>query len=130
MAKKRFNRFRRRARSFAGFMRRRAGSVSRRGLGMAKDIVQPDAVAYGVARPYVASVISPLTSMLPLGQYSDEVGMAILNYLIASNTSGFVSSAARKGIIVENAMVGSQAGANFGLGGASKSVSSSRAMYG
>lgn len=82
---------------------------------------------YGAARPYVASLIAPVTNMLPLGQYSDEVGMGLLDYLVAKKVGGMIGQAATKGIIVENAMIGSQATAGFG---ASKSTSSSRAMYG
>jgi hypothetical protein len=36
---------------------------------------------YGAARPYVASIASPVISMIPAGQYSDEIaigGLAVV----------------------------------------------------
>ena len=39
-------------------------------------LIQIDAMAYGAARQYLANLISPVTSMIPLGTFADEIGIA------------------------------------------------------
>lgn len=77
-------------------------------------LVQVDAIAYGAARQYVANLISPLTNSLPLGAYADEVGMGLVDWLLAKNVKGFVGDIARKGLVHENARIGEQLIGNLG----------------
>ena len=65
-----------------------------------------DALLYGAVRGYASNALAPLTSKIPLGGISDEVGMGILNYFLAKNTSGMIKKIATKGLIIENAMLG------------------------
>ena len=69
-------------------------------------MLQMDALIYGATRGYVSNFLVPITSKIPLGGISDEVGMGILNYFIAKNTSGMIKKIATKGLIIENAMLG------------------------
>jgi hypothetical protein len=83
-------------------------------------LIQIDAMAYGAARQYVAQLIAPVTSMIPLGNFAEPVGLGLADWLIAKNTSGIISDVARKGLTVENAAMGSQifnTGMNVSQGG-------------
>lgn len=94
--------------------------------GSSTKLLQFDAMAYGAVRGYVSNLISPLTSKIPLGSIADEVGMGIINYYVAKNTSGMIKDIAVKGLVIENAFVGNaiaQGGLNL-LGGNSSSSSS------
>ena len=68
--------------------------------------VQFDAMIYGAGRQYVSNLITPLTSMIPLGAVSDELGMGIVNYMLAKNMKGMIKKVAMKGLIIENARIG------------------------
>lgn len=123
MAKRRFKAFRRRARSSTsrGFFGRRSKSSGGRNL------IQIDSMAYGALRPMVANLIAPVTNMIPLGGISDEVGMGLLNYFVAKKTGGLISQMATKGLVVENAMIGSSLGSGLVSQG---TTTSSATMYG
>jgi len=77
--------------------------------------VQVDAMLYGAGRQYVSDLIKPLTSNIPLGAVSDELGMGLVNYMLAKNTKGMVKKIAMKGLVIENARLG-QAVVSGGLG--------------
>jgi hypothetical protein len=66
-------------RTFGGFKtksRRSSGSSS-------SDMdVALGAIAYGATRQYVASWITPVTTMLPFGNLNDEVGMLGVSYAV------------------------------------------------
>jgi hypothetical protein len=108
-----FRRSSRRRSSFKGFARR---ASRKSGIGDSGAIFQIDALLYGAARQYTSQLIAPLTDKIPIvGGLSDEVGMGILDYMIAKNTSGMISRVARKGLVIENARVG-EALANGAMG--------------
>jgi len=109
MAKRRFKAFRRRTRSSSrGLFGRRSRSV-----GAGRSLIQIDSMAYGALRPMIANLIAPVTNMIPLGGISDEVGMGLLNYFVAKKTGGLISQVATKGLVVENAMIGSSLGSGL-----------------
>jgi hypothetical protein len=83
-------------------------------------LIQPDAMVYGAGRQYVANLISPLTSQIPLGGIADEVGMGLVDWMVAKNfKSGFIHSVALKGLVIENAAIGAAImGGGFGAMGA------------
>jgi len=114
MARKR-GLFGRRARARTGFFKRRMRSRSKSN-GSAQ-LIQPDAMLYRAGTSSIAHLASPLIGMLPLGNLSDEVTLGLIDWFVAKNTSGMISSAARKGLIVENAMLAQ--GATAGLIGTS-----------
>jgi len=79
-------------------------------------MIQPDAMVYGAVRQYGANLIAPLMANVPLlGQYSDEVGMGLIDWLVAKNTSGFIQGIAKKGLVVENARIGESLVGSFGM---------------
>lgn len=98
-----FKKARRTTRQF-GKMARRA--ARRTGVGNSGSLFQLDAMLYGAARQYTSNLIAPVTSKIPIGSLADEVGMGVLDYLIAKHTSGMISNVARKGLVIENARVG------------------------
>lgn len=79
---------------------------SRKGSNSVK-MLQIDAMAYGAVRGLLSNWISPLTSKIPLGDMADEVGCGLVDYFVAKNTSGMIKNIATKGLIIENAFVGS-----------------------
>lgn len=108
MARKRS--FKRRA---VGFARKAA---RRGGVGNSAALLQVDAMAYGAVRQYVSSTIAPVTSKIPLGTLSDEIGMGLVCWGVAKYAGkGMLGNIARKGLVIENARVG-EALVNGGLG--------------
>jgi len=102
-------RFRRRARrrssgrSFSKRRRRSGGSSF--GMGT-NSLIQPDAMIYGAIRGKVSTMLDPITSKIPLGSISDEVGMGLLNWFVAKKTGGMLRNVAMKGLVIENARLG------------------------
>ena len=105
MARRRFKRARA-SRFFARKSARRAAS------GNSNKLIQIDAMVYGALRPYVSGLIAPLTNKIPLGNLADEAGMGLLNYFVAKR-GGMFGSIARKGLIIENGMIGSSLSGMF-----------------
>ncbi len=72
---------------------------------------------YGLARGKVASLISPLTSKIPMGQYADELGMGVLNYYIAKGKIPMIpKNVGLAGLAIESFVIGQDIGAgNFSL---------------
>jgi hypothetical protein len=93
------------------------------GLGTGS-MIQPDAMVYGAARQFVANLIRPVTNMIPAGQYAEPVALGLVDWFVAKNTSGFISDAAKKGLVVENAMIGSNLVGGFGGSSGSSSIAS------
>ena len=81
--------------------RRRSGSS---GVKM----LQMDAIAYGAVRGMLSNLLVPITSKIPLGNMADEIGVGLFNYFVAKNSSGMIRNIATKGLIIENAMLGSE----------------------
>jgi len=115
---------RRKSRSRSGFK----SFAKRGGVGNSAALLQVDAMAYGALRSYASDLLKPVTSMIPLGTLSDEVGMAALNYFVAKNTSGMARNIAMKGLVIENARVG-EALVQGGLGVITGSTSGSQSGY-
>ena len=86
MAKKRFGR---KARSRA-FSFKKARRSARRGIGSGiKGVFAKLPImqfAYGVVRTPVANAIKPMTNQLPLGEYSDEVALGVIGFLLAKQS--------------------------------------------
>lgn len=64
------------------------------------------AFAYGAVRQTAKEYASPLTSMLPLGENSDEIVFGLGGYLLMKNTSGFTHDLGRAMLTVEAASMG------------------------
>ena len=72
---------------------------------------------YGVGREPVAGLISPVTNMLPVGDYKDEVGMAVLSYFMAKKGKGIIRNVGKAGLTIEAYRAStSLAGGLFGAG--------------
>ena len=78
-------------------------------------IVQIDSMLYGAVREKISNVISPYTSKIPLGGISDEIGMALIDYLAAKKGSGMIRDIGLKGLVIENARVGDAIVSGVGL---------------
>ena len=90
----------------------------RRKSGGAVKLIQVDAMLYGAGRGLLGSLIAPVTSMIPGGFITDEIGLGVANYFIAKNTSGLIKRAAMKGLAIENAnFAASLIGGGLSLGG-------------
>lgn len=100
----------------------------RAGVGSSGKLIQIDAMAYGAVRPMVANLIAPVASYLPLGGLSDNVAMGLAAYLVAKKTGGLLRQVAVKGLVIENAMLGSELVG--GLTAPTGSSSSSSVMFG
>lgn len=61
---------------------------------------------YGALREKMSLALLPLTSKIPLGTVADEVGMGVINYIVAKKTSGMLRDVAVKGLVIENARIG------------------------
>lgn len=100
-------------RKYRGFARKAA---RRAGIGNSAALVQVDAMLYGAVRQKVSDAIAPVTSKIPLGGVSDEVGMALVCWGISKYAGkGMLGNVARKGLVIENARLG-EAIAQQGLG--------------
>lgn len=82
---------------------------------------------YGVGREPVAGLISPVTNMLPVGDYKDEVGMALVSYFMAKKGTGIIKNVGKAGLTIEAYRAStSLAGGLFG----GKSSSNGTQVYG
>lgn len=64
------------------------------------------AAAYGAVRAKVSDALSPVTSKIPAGEISDEVGMLILNGLAAKALPGQFKKIPKAGMTIEAARIG------------------------
>ena len=72
-----------------------------------ESIIQPDAMIYGAGRSYLSNLINPLTEKLPLGQFSDEGAMLLVNYIgVKFAPKGILKNVFKKGMIIENSLIG------------------------
>jgi hypothetical protein len=83
--------------------------------------------AYGASREWLSVKIAPLTSKIPMGNISDEVGMMGVAYLakrFVGKKVPFVANIANAAMIIEAARVGSAiASGQLSLGNASSATS-------
>lgn len=63
------------------------------------------AFGYGIIRTPIANAIQPLTSKLPLGEYSDEVGLALAGYFM-SKQSGMLGKLGDNMLTIEGYRAG------------------------
>jgi len=67
---------------------------------------------YGAGRQYMSDKLAPLTNKIPLGEYSDEAGMLILNYALAKGKIPFINKLrltkdfGKAGMTIEMARIG------------------------
>lgn len=110
MAKKRYNFMKRRSakRSFKRSSRRSSGST-----GMKGDIALiGGSMIYGAGREFVSTKLAPITSKIPAGELSDEVGMGVLSYFLYKgkipllNKIPMSRDIGRAGLIIESARAG------------------------
>ena len=126
MAKKRYN-FSKVKRAYSGAKRGVRRYYSKDNLG--KQIFQPDAMIYGAVRPHISNMMQPLTQKIPLGQYADNIVMAGVCWLASKFGKGvpMLSGIARKGLVIENAIVGGEISQQFlpssGSGGTNSQMS-------
>lgn len=104
MARKRRSFRRSTARAFRGFKR-----YSRRTIGGAKgnfkDVLNEGiyGAGYGVARPYAANLIAPLSNMIPVGDdIKNEAGMGLLGVGLIMLTRGALKDVGRTAVKIES----------------------------
>lgn len=116
----RFKKMKRRAsRRFFGGFRKKSRRSS--GGGLSPESMLLPAAAYGALRAPVAQAISPLTSKIPLGGYSDEVALGLASYAAAKWGKGMVRKVGIAGLCIEAAAIGS--GLTAGMVGGNRSSS-------
>jgi hypothetical protein len=94
---------RRYARPVARMSRRRKSSGSN--ANVLSGVLLP-AFVYGAIRPKAKELAQPLTSMLPLGNNSDEVAFGLLGYFMHKKGSGMVKNLGSAILTVEAASLG------------------------
>lgn len=121
----------RKKKSRARFFRKAKRFGKRAGIGSSNKLVQIDAMIYGGLRQTASNMVAPLTAKIPAGQYADNIVMGLLCWFAAKKTGGMISQVARKGLVIENALVGEEVvkGGLFGMGGTT-SASGSTFLYG
>ena len=68
---------------------------------------------YGGVRANISDRLSPITSRIPAGELADEVGMGVLNYLLAKGKIPMINKIkisrdiGKAGLMIESARVGS-----------------------
>ena len=50
---------------------------------------------YGASRDTIANMATPITNMLPFGQYNDEVTFGIIGWYLAKHTGGYKKALGR-----------------------------------
>lgn len=100
-----------RARVSSPFRRR---SIRRKGGGKA-DITKMaiGGGLYGVARDQISRVITPVTANIPLGQFADEIGLLAVSWFMLRSGPRQLKEAAKAGIYIESASIGSQLSQNL-----------------
>ena len=81
-------------------------SSRRRSKGTGVKPFQIEAIGYGVLRKTMSGLLTPVSNMLPLGAFSDEVSIGLVDYFVAKNTSGMIKNVALAGLTFENVMIG------------------------
>ena len=114
-------RFRRKARSSRRFgkARRSRGKSGLSPMGM----ILPAAL-YGAGRGALSNLIAPLTSKIPLGNYTDEAVFGVAGFLMAKKGRGLIKQLGTSMLVVEAASIGNQV-AGGALGGSSSGASTS-----
>lgn len=100
-------RFKRARRYFGGFKksyRRKSGSSG--GVSLMNHVALP--MAYGATRQYVVQLAQPVTSMVPFGNYADELVLGVGGYLLAKKSTGTLREVGKAVLMIESASLGSQ----------------------
>jgi len=71
------------------------------------NVVVP-AAAYGAGRQYLVNLAKPLTNMVPLGNYADEVVLGTAAYFVAKKNMFGLRKVAMAALTIEAASAGSQ----------------------
>jgi hypothetical protein len=71
------------------------------------------AAVYGLVRNKISALAAPLTSKLPLGNYSDEVVLGIAGWIAAKKGSGLIKQAGTAALTIEAYRVGELASAGI-----------------
>lgn len=126
--RKRYSRARRASSPFRKRSRSRRSSGF--GFGMSGTIgTLVASAAYGAVREKVSTVISPLTSKIPLGDVADEVGMIIVATVAKKYIKNpIVTKIADAALIVEGARIGESIATGRIMGGNS-SIGGQLPMY-
>jgi len=107
--------FRRKGRRFGA---RKARSYRRSHGGMNPTKLILGGAIYGAGRQSLVNLAQPLTSMLPMGQYADELVLGTAGYFMAKKGRGIFKDAGMAMLAVESASLGAQlAGGLIGGGG-------------
>lgn len=113
-------------------MKRRSRSRSRSRSGMGGIMPLVAAGIYGAGRGFIASKVEPLTSKIPLGSLSDNVGMLGINWALnkyVGNKIPLVKQATSAGLLIEAAMIGAEL-AQTGFGTTTGSSTTTSYVYG
>jgi hypothetical protein len=51
-------------------------------LGFSNTPLRPYAIGYGIVRTKLASILDPVTSKIPAGEFADELGIGVLSWFI------------------------------------------------
>ena len=108
-------RFKKRSRRFGGF-RSFGRKAYRHVSGYNPTAILIPAAIYGAARAPIKAALQPVTNMLPLGGYGDELVMGILGFLAAKKGKGMVKNAGLAVLSVEAASAGQSLAGGIGLG--------------
>lgn len=92
-------------------MARRVGRKAYRSASKAQPSLMTAALygaGYGAARPFIANLVSPVSNMIPVGQYKDEIALGLIGFAAAKWGSGIIRNAGRTALIVESASAAAQ----------------------
>lgn len=64
-------------------------------------------IIYGAGRQTLVNLATPVTSMIPLGQYADEAILGVAGYYLAKKGKGILKQVGMSMLTVESASVGS-----------------------
>jgi len=117
-------RFRRKARSRSSFKRYGKARRSRGKSGISPMGMILPAALYGAGRGALSNLIAPLTSKIPLGNYTDEAVFGVAGYLMAKKGRGIIKQLGTSMLVVEAASIGNQV-AGGALGGSTSGASTS-----
>lgn len=90
------------------------------------------AALYGAGRGFIAAKIEPLTSKIPLGSLSDNVGMIGVNWALnkyVGNKIPMIKQATSAGLMIEAAMIGAEL-AQKGFSATQDSATTTSYVYG
>jgi len=92
-------------------------SRRRRSKGGSSKLINVPAMAYGAVRGTISGWLSSVVPIPVVGNVGDEVVMGLANWLGAKYAPNALKNVFRQGLVVENAMIGSELGNMFLSGG-------------